>query len=223
MYNRFNYCRHSSGQVSFVCRKQHGFRMYRYVVLFVASLSLCLIPITTATYGRQPRTSEYEVKAAYLYNFLLFIKWPELEDTPPTDSKTPETITIGIVGKNVFGAHFNKVEGKLLTNKNKKLVIKHFGDFHNKLDVTDCQLLFVASSEKNNLKSILARVNGKPILTVSDITGFLEIGGMINFISVQEGIRFEINQSRARDCGLRPNSHLLQSASRVVREPRLPD
>lgn len=166
--------------------------------------------------------AEYEIKAAYLYNFLLFIEWPELEDTPPSGDGSPGTLTIGIVGKDVFGAHFAKVEGKLIKTRNKKLVVKRFGSFHDGLDVTKCQLLFIASSEKRNLEKILSRAKGKPILTVSEMSGFLERGGMVNLTKEKGRIRFEINRTPASVSGLRPSSHLLLCASRVVQIPRLP-
>lgn len=167
--------------------------------------------------------SEYEVKAAYLYKLLLFIEWPEIEGIPSLAPGAPGTITIGIVGKDVFGAHFAKVEGKFIKTKNKKLVVKRFGSFHGGLDVTACQLLFIASSEEKNLAKILSRVNGKPLLTVSEMSGFLEMGGMVNLTKEKGRIRFEINRTPASVSGLRPSSHLLRNASRVVEIPKLPE
>ena len=170
------------------------------------------------------RAKEYEIKAVYLYKFLLFVQWPEVKpadiEKKPASNPTENVITIGIVGDDPFGESFKEVEGKLIKSKKKRLVIKRFGRFKSRLDLTECDLLFVCSSEKKILHKILEEVRGKPILTVGDTTGFLEAGVMMNLVEVGNKIRWEINRKPAKKAGLKMSSQLLRNALRVVEAPK---
>ncbi|MBN1764552.1 MAG: YfiR family protein [Sedimentisphaerales bacterium] len=195
----------------------------------------------TAT-PEQRQAMEYEIKAVYLYNFLQFAAWPEAEkDTgtkpdaaqnPAPDSEKKEkdtdalkknTICIGILGQDLFGESFNEVEEKVIPSLKKKLVIKRFGPYDSKVDITRCHLLFISSSEEKNLKPILAQVKDAPILTVADTAGFIETGGMINLIMKKNKVRWEINLTPVRRAGLRLDSQLIRNAVRVVEIPELSD
>jgi hypothetical protein len=159
----------------------------------------------------------------YLYKFLLFVDWPQVKPADitkePASNPEKKIITIGILGKDPFGESFADVEGKLIKSKKKRLVIKRFGRFKGRLDLTECDLLFVCSSEKRWLGEIMKKVNGKSVLTVGDMDGFLEAGGMINLMKVGNKIRWEINRAPAKKAGLRISSQLLRNALRVVEVP----
>ncbi|MBW8034595.1 MAG: YfiR family protein [Planctomycetes bacterium] len=176
-------------------------------------------------YGRAAslkQASEYEIKAVYLYNFLLFTEWPKANDAKNYDNKKPaETICIGILGDNPFGGVFKEVEGKTIEGKGKKLVIKYFGRYKENKDITDCQVLFISSSEKKNVKHILKRLSGKPILTVADMNKFVESGGMVNFVKAGKKIRWEVNSTPVKLAGLKLSSQLLRNSTRIVEIPKL--
>ncbi len=188
---------------------------------------------------------EYQLKAAFLYKFLLFVHWPE----QMTASSDPErdndirpngqgreksdwenssdrhgTITLGIVGQDPFGKYLDEVEGKLVATggKKKKLLIKRYGLYRNQADLKNLQLLFICSSEKKNLNKILSNVKDSPVLTVADMEGFLKAGGMVNLITVGKKIRWEINQTSIQTTDLRLDSMLLQSAVNIKRDPNVP-
>lgn len=158
----------------------------------------------------QRKASEYEIKAVYLYNFLMFVGWPDGE------RGSQKTICIGIVGRDPFGNNFSKVEGKNVKTKNKKLVIKRLGNYSDGLDVTGCSMLFIAKDEQGNTSRILGLIGNRPILTVSETGGFLEKGGIINLLQIQNHIRWEINHSKAKSAGLHISSQLLRAAIRVI-------
>lgn len=189
----------------------------------------CFADVAYASNGRKKPT-EYEIKAVYLYNFILFVKWPDEQSskTNPANTKSSNsetgssenTITIGILGKDPFGDAFAKVEGKIIKAKNKRLIIKRFGRYRKKLDLRGCQLLFISSSEKNNRKKILKEVDRYPTLTVADREGFLEAGGMVNLVKVGKKIRWEINQTPVKKAKIRLSSQLLRNAVRVVEIPK---
>ena len=148
---------------------------------------------------------EYEIKAAYLYNFINYIDWPA-DALPPAGG----TITIGIVGENPFGEALGPLNGKQI--KGRKLVVKQITDAK---DMAQCQIVFISASEKQRVAELLEKIKGARILTVSEIEGFAARGGIINFISEQNKVRFEINPDAARGLGLTISSDLLKLAKIV--------
>ncbi len=204
------------------------------VILIQSAATIC--HANTASTKR--KATEYQIKAIYLYNFLLFTEWPPREEPgkehktensePPLNEKNKDdapqqqgTITIGILGRDPFGDSFAKVEGKVIKSHNKKLIIKRFGTYNENLDLTQCDLLFVCLSEKNKLKQILPSLKRVPILTVAGSPGFLEKGIMINFVTKEKKVRWEINQAPIKLAQLKLSSQLFRNAVRVVEIPKL--
>ena len=84
--------------------------------------------------------------------------------------------------------------------------------------LTSCDILFISSSEKDRLPSIMAALKDLPILTVSEIEGFAQRGGMINFIIVGNKVHFEVNPDAAKQVGIHISSQLLKLARIVTDE-----
>ena len=78
-------------------------------------------------------------------------------------------------------------------------------------------MVSISSSERDSLKEVLSFFRGKPVLTISEVNGFIEQGGIINFIIVNDKIRFEINERVAKESGLKISSKLLRLARKVIR------
>ena len=184
-------------------------------VLFMAAIDL------KAADDAAP-SQEYQVKAAFLYNFLQFVDWPD-EKLADTD----ESLIIGIIGKNPFGNAFEPIKDKKV--KNKTVVIKHFESFEklkssavkDNQDIETlkkCHLLFICSSEQQHLKEIIDTVKDHNVLTVGEMDGFLEAGGIINWFVEDKKIRFDINATAARESKLEIRSNLLRLAKRVIGE-----
>jgi len=151
--------------------------------------------------------SEYEIKAAFLYNFANFVEWP---------SKTPADasgiLIIGIYGDDPFGETFEQtIAGKSVNRR--KLEIKRFRSIH---EIKPCHILFVSSSEEGRFGRILDAVKDWHVLTVSESDSFIRSGGIINFIVEEKKVRFEISTENARKAGLKISSKLLKLA-KVVR------
>jgi hypothetical protein len=163
------------------------------------------LPLSIAAINDTP-VPEYKIKAAYLYNFFLFVTWPSLPD---------QTVTIGILGRDSFGNAFSEVENQSVKGLKKKLVVKRWGAYTEQTGIDQCQILFVSSNERTHFTEIFKRLQGKPVLTVGDSEDFLEAGGMIDFLLVQNKVRWEINQRSLNAGGLRLNSQLLGNAIRV--------
>ena len=172
-----------------------------FAILIVMALALAFTGRCAAQ-----QASEYDIKAVYLYNFLLFIT------LPPSEAAE---LVIGIVGDDPFGKAFREVEDTAVKGTAKRLLIKHFGSYRAQGNLGGCDILYISRSEKGNFEEITAAVKNKPMLTVADSPGFLARGGMINLVIINDKVRWEINRTRIEAAGLKLTSQLLQSAARV--------
>ena len=146
--------------------------------------------------------SEYRIKAAFLYNFAKFVDWP-----PAETGREKEAFKIGILGDDPFGNDIDVIDNKQIRG----MPLKIFrADSLNELG--GCQIIFLSASIEHELKAILAQMQDRPVLTVSDTNGFAQQGVIINLINVDNKIRFEINPAAADRAGLKISSHLLRLA-----------
>jgi len=174
--------------------------------------TLCLIlflPLTWLWQAHAQEVPEYQLKAAFLYNFAKFIEWPQ---TAFKDSSAP--FVIGILGDDPFGENINFIKSKKV--KSRKLEIKHF---KNLKDLKTCQILFVSSSEKKQLPEILAAVKDSTMLTVGDVDSFIESGGVIRFVLENETLGFAINAEAVKQAEFKISSQLLKFGQLVTVEP----
>ncbi len=167
-------------------------------------LALLLMAAVVLTPARA-NTREYEIKAAYLYNFINYIDWVDQSLVPAGG-----TITIGVFGENPFGPALAPLNGKQV--RGRTLAVKEVASA---ADLKSCQIVFIGPSEKLRYEAILVSLRDAKVLTVSEIEGFAEHGGIINFISERNKVRFEINPDAARSQGLTISSELLKLARLV--------
>jgi len=199
---------------------------YLHSVLLLLVLCVCLgLIVTQIAFAdtSSAKYKEYEVKSAFIFNFLKFIDWPG-EKTAANNNQ----IIIGIIGEDPFGPAANVFKDKSVEDH--KLVVKRFESFEQirKLSEKDknesidalkrCHLLFICQSEQKQLHDIIEIVCNSSVLTVADTDGFIEAGGIINFFTEDNKIRFDINQAAAEKTGLKIRSQLLRLAKRVVTE-----
>jgi len=156
--------------------------------------------------------SEYQVKAAYLFNFAKFVQWPQ---EVFANADTP--LVIGVLGDDPFGEDLDKaVEGKTINGHIIK--IRRFDNFDPNMapDIRKCQILFIAYSEKNRLEDVIKNLRGSSILTVSEIEKFPLMGGMILFDQNGKKINLVVNPAAARKAKLEISARLLQ-VSKIYR------
>jgi len=198
------------------------------LALLCVALSLVCAP--AALHAEPGSIQEYQIKAAFLYNFIKFVDWPK-EAMPDGN----EPITIGIIGKDPFGQAFEPVKDKDV--RDKKVVVKRFKSIadlkklgesgKDEMDrqieaVKKCHLLFVCSSEKEYLKDIVNAVKQRPVLTVGDTEEFVQLGGIISFVMEDQKVRFEVNLTAGEHAKLKIRSQLLRLAKRVIEEKDTP-
>ncbi len=152
---------------------------------------------------------DYKVKAGYIYRFLFFIDWPETAFSSSDDS-----LVIDIIGRDPFDNAFKPVEGKIINGR--KLVIKRLPLNAMPETIRRCHILFISDPRKKNVKYLLSILNGHPVLTVSDVPGFAQQGGIINFVMKDDRMGFEINKTSADLSGFIFRSKLLRIASRII-------
>jgi hypothetical protein len=169
----------------------------------------CLALLMTVVVGfvcnaaAQQQPSEYDLKAAFLFNFAKFVEWPS-----EAFAETNSPIVIGILGKNVFGDTLEKIINNRKVN-NRGFEFRHFDSTS---ETTNCQILFISSSEKNDFAKIISALHNASVLTVSEADGFLKAGGMINFLIEGKNIKFQISDEAAKKARLRISSKLLSLA-----------
>lgn len=181
-------------------------KLGRTLIAWLLSLMM-LIGVSSTLNAEPPAAPEYLIKAAFLYNFTKFVEWP-----PEAFKDGVSPINLCILGTDPFGKALRSISDK--TVKGRKLNIKYPTRVE---EITGCHVLFIGASERENLRQIMSFLKGSAILTVSDTEKFAERGGIINFIMVENKIKFEINPDAAQQCGLKISSQLLRLA-RIVKE-----
>lgn len=180
-------------------------RLSAFFTFTVASLVLAVL-VCTPVQAAEKAQSEYFVKAALVYNFARFTEWPH--EAFATDQTT---FRIAVYGDENLTKAFAEIEGRAIADR--KIEIVHL---EQPQDVVDFQLLFLANTERGKWPQILAALNGDAVLTIGEMNGFLEAGGMMNLHMVEKKIRFQVNLNHARDKKLTISSRILKLATEVV-------
>lgn len=142
----------------------------------------------------------HEVYSMMVFNFVKYVQWPTSDDS--------KEFVIGVVGNNEMYNTLNSwYAGK--AKGNKVFVIKKF---KNADEVSDCQVLFIDRSKSNEFDVINNKVHGKGTLVVTDRNGLGSKGSCINFKTVDEKLRFEINQHAIETSNLKVASSLTSMA-----------
>jgi hypothetical protein len=180
-----------------------GRRIALFVFLIVAAL--ILTPICFQNRTQSP--TEYQIKAAYLFNFLKFVDWPENQPVDPLGKWV-----IGIVGDSPVGGALSRLaEGKNVLGR--ELQIK-------KLQSTDnlrgCNILFISESERKQLPAILTALRGSSVMTVADMDKFVQSGGMVQLDMGDARVRVTIDVGATDRAHLKVSSKLLALARSVT-------
>lgn len=144
---------------------------------------------------------EYQVKAAFLFNFTRFVNWPESPFKSGTDP-----FVIGIIGNDPFGPYIEElVDGESFGDH--PIIIERYTDVK---EIGNCQILYVNSNDAKMVKEVLAACAHKNILTVSDASRFASLGGVIGFYKEQNKIKVQINVKAAKAAEVEISSKLLK-------------
>jgi hypothetical protein len=181
--------------------------MLRRLAILIAILGMTLNLTSTAdAQAGDADSSEYLIKAGFIYNFAKFVEWPSAAFAQP-DSP----IVIGVLGTDPFGNVLDRiVEDKKIGPRG--FVVRRYKWGKDLKELKDCKILFVSASERAHIDEILLGVKGLPILTVGETPGFAERGGVIRFTLEDNRVRFEVNVDAAHQADLNISSRLLTLA-----------
>lgn len=145
----------------------------------------------------------YALKAGYLAKFTPFVDWPDTAFSAPG---SPFHLCIG--GRDPFGAVIDRVAGGLKVGDHPVVVVRLSPAAKNSVSGPDCHLLFLSASRSQTPQQMLSAVAGRPVLTVADET--LEApNAMVQFVTVENRLRFKIRADMAQAVGLTLSSKLL--------------
>jgi len=179
---------------------KHRHRFHRFLLFFF----LCFFA-SCGTLQAEEITQEYQLKAAFLVNFLRFITWPDQSFSPGR-----QDFTLCVAGNNPFGSTLHAIEGQKINGRNLRIFS---ADSLQKLP--QCHLLYISRSEKIDLDALLSRTAQQPVVTVSDIPGFVTSGGSIEFIIKEDRLSFVINHSVLKKRGIQASASMLDLAASV--------
>jgi len=192
-------------------QKHHGLWRNRRSLLRRTIAAVLWLLFAASSVFAQEKPSEYQVKAAYLYNFGRFVEWPAKVTTATTGS-----FTICILGDDPFGQALDAtLAGEMRGNQ--KVAARRIS---NPQEAVDCQILFISSSEAKRLNKIIEALGSSAVLTVSDIPQFSQRRGMIQLVSEGNRIRFEVNLTATQRAGITLSSELLKVATAVRKGPQ---
>ena len=150
--------------------------------------------------GQAAPVPEYQVKADFLLNFAQFVSWPSPAANTP--------FIIGILGDDPFGSYLDEiVRGEKVNDR--PLTIQRL---RRRADPRACHILFISQSERDRVAQVLSNLKGRTVLTVSDIDGFTDLGGMIQLFTEKNNVRMRINLDAVKAANLRVSSKLLRMA-----------
>jgi len=169
---------------------------------WLAALLLALPGLTAAQADR-----ELQIKAAFLYKFGDFVEWPASAFAGPDG-----VFVIGVVGADGMADELEKVvTGR--TVQDRAVVVRRLrrGETLGRMHV-----LFVGQAEAARLPELAGAAQGQPVLLVTDSDNATARGSMINFVSVEGKVRFDVALPGAERGGLKISARLLAVARRVL-------
>lgn len=185
-----------------------GFPAGRRALALLLSGILCLPLCARTAIAQASSPGEYQLKAAFLFNFAKFIDWP-----PSSFADSRSDFSICILGSDPFGPAMDQMlQGKMIADRHVAVERTHeiAGARH-------CQMVFVSPSEKPHIREVLDGLRGTPALIVGDTDGFAAAGGAIQFAIEDNRVRFLINTDATDRAGLKVSSKLL-SLAKVVHD-----
>jgi hypothetical protein len=160
---------------------------------------LMLLLMAGICYG-QTEAEESNLKAAFIYNFTRFIEWEP--------AAIANEFIIGVVGTSAIDNPLEEIS-KTRTVNTKKIIIKHFEKIE---DIDKCNILFIPKNVKTPLEEFLAKIENKDVLLITEKQGYASKGASINFVIIDNKLKFEANQKAINSAGLKVSAQLLKLA-----------
>ena len=157
---------------------------------------ILLLSVFAINSGTAQQRTMPEIHSMMVYNFMKYVKWP------PTS--TSGDFVIGVVGDTEVYQTLTKWYGTK-TKGSQKIVIKQFTSAS---DLSDCHVLYVGKSKSSKFEAIKTVLAGKSTLVITDKSGLGKKGSGINFKTVNNKLKFELNQAAIASANLKVSSQL---------------
>jgi hypothetical protein len=181
-----------------------------YILARLGATAVILLILAALTRPATPAVdlpTDYEVKAAFLYNFAKFVRWPD-------DAAGGPRFVVAIVGDDPFGAVIDRaflgktVLGRPVEIRRTRIV----------REAASAQMVFIGSSERARLAEVLGAFKGESVLTVGDMDRFTDGGGMVGFRLKDSTVKFEVNLRELKNARLQMSSQIIRLAQRVIED-----
>lgn len=183
-------------------------RKPRGLLLLAALLAFSVWPAVPSARAQAAAPTEYQLKAAFLFNFAKFTDWPN-----EGFGSAQSPFLVCILGKDPFGrALDDMLQGKTIAEH--PIVIERLRDA---AGARRCQVVFVSKSESSRLAAIFQALRGSIALLVGETDGFARLGGAIELTLEEDRVGFIINPDAVGRARLRLSSKLLALA-RIVHD-----
>jgi hypothetical protein len=150
---------------------------------------------------------QQRIKAAFLYKFAAYVEWPASVFSLP---ESP--IVIGVAGSDAIA---RELEQAVLGRKVAGRVVNVHRIARGDAAGECCQILFIGAGERGRTAEMLTQAEGRPVLTVTEVAAQHPKGSIINFLAMEDRIRFDISREAAERNGLQLSSQLLGVARQV--------
>jgi hypothetical protein len=164
---------------------------------------LCLAANGGTTLAQQP--TETGVKAGFIFNFVKFTQWSDIRE----DNGAP--LLICALGADPLDGQLALLNGRQV--RNRVIEIRQrtsAGEWRN------CDALYLADSDAGRVEAVIRGVAGARVLTIGDLPGFVQAGGMIGLRIEEKRMRFDVNLVAAQRAGLKLSSQMLKLAGQVL-------
>jgi len=185
-------------------RSRAAFRCAAALTIFVVTLVGGVAPGGAALAAPKSAASgqrEYLIKAAFLYDLIKSTQWPGAPSS---------VVRLCTLGSDPFGAAWRSIEGRPIGARKLRIESRVRGQ-----PLNDCNVLFIGDSEQGRVAQVLGSLDSAPVLTVSELTGFAKVGGIIRLMDYDNRLHFKVNLAAARRIGLTISTDTLKLADAV--------
>jgi len=163
----------------------------------IFTLLIALLFIVSTAYMQ---TAIPKAQTLFIYNFSRLIEWPA--------SYRTGNFVIGTLGTTEVADELEAyTKGKKVGTQNIEIV-----RFKSPEEIQNCHILFVPFARTKQVMDVLARLSGKSTLIITEKNGGLDEGAAINFVIVQDKMRFELKPENASKYGIKFSAKLNEMA-----------
>jgi hypothetical protein len=151
--------------------------------------------------------TEYRIKAAFVCKFAGYVEWPSRSFSGPEDP-----VVIGVISTDAVFRELSNMAASL-SGDGRAIVVRQL---RRSGPLQGAHLVYITQSADDHLAETLASVKGHPVLVVTESSQAAALGSMINFVLVNDKVRFDVSPQAAEASQLKVSARLLGVARAVV-------